>query len=63
MIYFSPSRAGFYDDALRADYDAAGSWPSDAIEVSDVDHQTFTGQPPDGKRVGVVAGAPAWVTR
>lgn len=31
--FFSATSRGFYSDALRVDYDLAGTWPSDAIEV------------------------------
>lgn len=32
--YFSPSTQGFYPPALRADYEAASSWPADAVAIS-----------------------------
>lgn len=34
-VYFSASENGFYDDAYRADYIAAGTWPDDAAAISD----------------------------
>lgn len=34
-IYFSASENGFYDDVFRTDYIAAGSWPDDAVIISD----------------------------
>lgn len=34
-VYFSASENGFYDDAFRADYMAAGTWPDDAAAISD----------------------------
>lgn len=34
-VYFSASENGFYDDAFRADYIAAGTWPDDAAAISD----------------------------
>lgn len=34
-VYFSASENGFYDDAYRADYVAAGTWPDDAAAISD----------------------------
>lgn len=32
--YYSPTTRGFYAEELRADYEAAGTWPSDAYEVT-----------------------------
>lgn len=60
-IFFSPATAAFYADEFREDYDAAGTWPADAVEVSDEVWQQFIGTPPAGKIRGAVAGAPAWV--
>lgn len=34
-IYFSAAENGFYDDAFKADYTAAGTWPDDAAAISD----------------------------
>ncbi|MDQ9210590.1 tail fiber assembly protein [Escherichia marmotae] len=34
-IYYSPSNNGFYDDNLKADYDSNGSWPDDAVAISE----------------------------
>lgn len=34
-MFFSPSTGGFYNDLMKADYEAAGSWPDDVISVSD----------------------------
>lgn len=31
--FFSAATSGFYSEELRAAYDAAGTWPSDAIEI------------------------------
>ncbi|XTZ36758.1 tail fiber assembly protein [Salmonella enterica] len=33
--YYSPENNGFYPAVLKADYEAAGTWPVDAIPVSD----------------------------
>ncbi|AKM87159.1 tail fiber assembly protein [Enterobacter ludwigii] len=33
-VYFSAAENGFYDDAFKADYTAAGTWPDDAVEIS-----------------------------
>ncbi|MES3389901.1 tail fiber assembly protein [Enterobacter hormaechei] len=34
-VYFSASDNGFYDDAFKSDYTAAGTWPDDAGAISD----------------------------
>ncbi|EEW1448752.1 tail fiber assembly protein [Escherichia coli] len=47
---------------LKAEYEAAGMWPENGIDVSDEISAEFTGQPPEGKTIGVGAdGMPAWV--
>lgn len=60
--HWSLSRLAFYPTALRTDYEAAGSWPSDAVAVEDETFATFSGAPPHGKQRGFNAdGLPAWV--
>lgn len=34
-IYYSGKENGFYDDTFKNDYIAAGTWPTDATEISD----------------------------
>ena len=36
-MFFSSNTRGFYPEQMRADYDAAGTWPDDAVEVSPED--------------------------
>ncbi|MDN2669789.1 hypothetical protein OX459_00115 [Janthinobacterium sp. SUN026] len=36
-MFFSSATRGFYPEQMRADYDAAGTWPDDAVEVSPED--------------------------
>jgi hypothetical protein len=60
-MIFSPSTRGFYDPSNRANYDAAGVWPTDGVEVSDSDWRVWINQPPAGQTLGVVNGLPAWV--
>lgn len=63
MIYFSKSKKGFFLAALKAGYQAAGSWPSDAVKMTDAEVATYHGkQPPEGKMLGSDAnGRPIWV--
>ena len=34
-IFFSVATGGFYASELREDYDVAGTWPADAVEIDD----------------------------
>jgi hypothetical protein len=63
MIYvFSPSTLGFYDPSNKAAYVAAGTWPSDTVEITDDTAKIYLGQAPDGQTLGADAdGNPAWV--
>jgi len=60
-IVFSPSSGNFYAADLRHSYEASGTWPTDAVDVSDDVWETFIGNPPSGKVLGAVNGAPGWV--
>lgn len=60
-MIFSPSSKGFYDPANRVNYDKGGTWPPDGVAISDADWKIFIGQPPAGKTLGTLNGAPAWV--
>lgn len=61
-VYFSPSRIGFYPESQKDLYDAADSWPDDAVLVSQEQWIEFTGSPPEGKVIGVTKqGIPKWV--
>jgi hypothetical protein len=60
-FFFSPAKAAFFSDALRAHYDRAGTWPSDAIEVKPEVHAKFTTPPAAGLQLGSIDGQPAWV--
>ena len=48
--------------ALQTEYQEVGMWPENGIDVSDEVSAEFTGQPPEGKTIGVGDdGMPAWV--
>ncbi|MCL8153509.1 MULTISPECIES: tail fiber assembly protein [Enterobacter] len=50
----------FYPLSLRADYEAAGTWPDEGVEVEDGVFKSFQ-SPPAGKvRVAGSDGYPAW---
>lgn len=62
MTYlYSATTNGMYPIEMKDDYQKAGSWPSDGVEVSDDTFMKFSQNPPDGKVRGPVDGAPAWV--
>lgn len=59
--YFTAKEVGFYDGDIKSAYDSAGTWPDDALEISDADHALYSGQPSSGKMLGSENGKPAWV--
>ncbi|MDF3162844.1 phage tail protein [Pseudomonas proteolytica] len=63
LIYFSATDNGFLFIAEREAYDAAGTWPSDAVAVSEEEWQTYGQQsPPQGMRRGSDdQGRPMWI--
>ncbi|GKX61405.1 DUF4376 domain-containing protein [Leminorella grimontii] len=62
MYYYSPSENMFYPEALKSNYLNTGSFPTDAIEVSDDIYIEFVAtEPPAGKvRQAGNDGAPMW---
>lgn len=58
-MYYSAEKNGFFPSSLKGLYGI--SWPDDAVPVTEEEHATFTGQHPDGKKLGFVDGHPAWV--
>lgn len=63
-IYYSATDGCFLFACDRPAYDQAGTWPTDAIEVTPEEWQQFgESPPPQGARRGADAsGRPAWVT-
>lgn len=60
--FFSPSKNVFLAGDFRAEYEAAGTWPADAKEVTDAVFQEFSlAQAPAGKQRGVSRNKPCWV--
>lgn len=59
--YFSPSTTGFYPVSMKAAYEAAGSFPDDAILIDDSVFVTYSRNPPSGKIRGAVNKSPSWV--
>jgi len=61
--FYSPATNGFYAEELRDIYESAGSWPADALAVSQEVYNEFQTEPsPDGKmRSSGPNGIPTWV--
>lgn len=52
----------FYPYHLRANYEAAGTWPESGVDVSETIFQKFTQTPPDGMQQGTDGrGYPTWL--
>ncbi|EPO7430907.1 tail fiber assembly protein [Yersinia enterocolitica] len=61
---YSPSQSAIYPALLYDDYQRAGSWPDDGIEISDEDAIKFNGvNQPDGKMLNYKNGALCWIDR
>lgn len=62
MRYYSASQAAFFDSDFEADYKAANRWPTDLVEVTQVQVDTYVQPAPAGQMLGADAsGNPAWV--
>ncbi|ESA29118.1 TPA: tail fiber assembly protein [Escherichia coli] len=58
---FSPTENTFYCYDWKSDFDAAGTWPADAVDISDEVYLEYSGNPPVGKtRVAGDDGLPEW---
>jgi hypothetical protein len=62
-MYYSASNNAFYPAELKSSYKLAGTWPSDAVEVSKSEWETYgRSAPPEGMQRGAdESGRPAWV--
>lgn len=63
MIFYSAKNNGFYSKALKRRYENSGSWPDDAVQLTDEEIDNYQGaQPPSGKILGADdSGRPVWV--
>lgn len=62
MYAYSPSNNMFYPVILIDDYKLSGTWPLDAVMVSQAVFEKFTAPPPQGKvRSPNSSGQPRWV--
>lgn len=62
-MFFSATTRGFYPLHMRLDYIAAGTWPCDAVEMTDYEIETYWAkQAPSGKLLGGDDdGRPVWI--
>lgn len=59
---FSATTTGFYPVEILDSYTQAGTLPTDLVDVTDENYDTYTGQPPEGRMRGSdKKGQPAWV--
>lgn len=49
MYFYSAKNNAFYPDVLRDEYEQAGSWPDDLVEISDVAYNALFAGQSDGK--------------
>lgn len=50
-VFYSANNGGFYHAALRAAYEAAGTWPQDCIEISDNEYLSLLSAQDAGKQI------------
>lgn len=60
--YYSKSENGFYPEAIKSRYIKAGTWPNDAVKLTQQQIDTYQGvEPPKGKILaGDLNGMPIW---
>ncbi|MBN1085949.1 tail fiber assembly protein [Erwinia aphidicola] len=49
MYFYSAKNNAFYPDVLRDEYEQAGSWPDDLVEISDEGYDALFAGQSDGK--------------
>lgn len=61
---YSSSKNAFYSYEWKDEYDAAGTWPADAVDVSDDIWKEYSAEPPVGKVLSSDAsGMPVWIDK
>ncbi|KAA0510360.1 tail fiber assembly protein [Enterobacter vonholyi] len=59
--FYSAKNNAFYYFGWKDEYDAAGTWPDDAVEISDEIHEKYSTDAPKGKILTAGAdGMPTW---
>lgn len=62
-VIFSPSQNKFFPVVLKPNYENAGVWPVDGVDVAYEVYLEFIANPPEGKTRGVVDVMPAWIDK
>lgn len=57
---FSPSKEAFFARAWQQEYIDSGTWPEDALIISDDLYYQYSSAPPPGKKLISVDNLPAW---
>jgi len=52
-MYYSHTTSGFYPADMRGDYEVAGTWPADAIELTEAEHDALRAGLAAGKRIDI----------
>lgn len=61
---YSPLENAFYAVALRTSYEVNGTWPVDAVEISDDISAVYMAEPPEEKtRAAGSDGYPVWINK
>jgi hypothetical protein len=64
LYFYSPSKNAFYPLSLQPEYESAGTWPDDGIEVPNDIAKEFMAEPPVGKiRSAGGDGFPMWIDK
>lgn len=61
MYFFSAKTLLFYPKNMMDEYKASGSWPNDAIEVSEDIYKEFLTSPKGKTRSATSNGTPCWI--
>lgn len=60
--YFSPTTFGFYPEEFKKQYEKAGNWPNDLVEITEADYKKYAlGSSPEGKYPSLIGGVLSWV--
>ncbi|WP_192034284.1 tail fiber assembly protein [Pantoea agglomerans] len=51
-MYYSATNKGFYDDTLKERYEASGTWPDDALQITDELYRSLMKGQQQGKVIG-----------
>ena len=59
--FYSAKENAFFPESLREQYELAGSWPDDGVEVTEEYFESFSISPPGKMRAAGDNGLPVWV--